>query len=254
MFSYGYTTTFWLSPIAPFVFFTTLLVYNGQRYYKMSFTDILTNTPRIEWMRKNKKLVESILAAALIGVIILGLPLLFSGSFNLVIISSCALISIFYVIKVGKKNLREVSGLKVFLITIVYFIIICILPFQSMIRLNLSLQPISVWLLFLVCQYLYILGVTVLFDIPDLGHDDKSLRTLAQIVGSRRTVLISLFLLVPLLTYLTLNSINQVYIWFFILIHPPFYYFLIKKEDKHFYLSFMGEGILGLLGVYYYLI
>jgi hypothetical protein len=253
MLSLGFTTLYHLQTIAPFVFFTTLLVYTGQRYYKMNFTNVLTFTPRIKWMMENKKLVESILAAALIGVIIFGLPLLFATRFNLIIISICAVISVFYVIKIGKKKLREVSGLKVFLITIVYFIIICILPFQSL-KWFQEVYPSLIFVLFFIFQYLYILGITVLFDIPDITHDDKSLKTLAQIVGIRRTVFYSIFLIIPLLIVLIFEAGNSPLTWIFIAVHIPFYYFLLKNRNNHFYLAFFGEGILGLLGVYCVLI
>jgi len=220
----------------------------------MHFTNFLTKTPRILWMMSNRILVKFILAAAFIGAIIYGLPLILATTFNLATISFCALISIFYVVKIGKKNLREVPSLKLFLITIVYFVIVFVLPFQSVARLNLSLQPFLQFGIFFICQYLYILGVTVLFDIPDIDYDNISLKNVAQIFGKRRTIFISIVLVLPLFAFLLAAGHDKIYILFFLVIHIPFYYFLVKGEDKHFYLSFFGEGILGLLGVYYYLI
>jgi len=217
----------------------------------MHFTNILTNTPRILWMRSNKKRVESILAAAFIGAIIYGLPLILATTFNLATISFCVLVSVFYVVKIGKKNLREVPSLKVFLITIVYFTIIFVLPFQSVTRVNMSLQPV---LQFGIFQYLYILGITALFDIPDVDYDNKSLKTLPQIFGRRRTIFISMGLIVPLLVYLLNGGYDKIYTLLLVAIHIPFYYFLLQQRRDHYYLSFFGEGILGLLGVYYYLI
>ncbi len=258
LFSFGFSTAFHLSPIFPFVFFTTLLVYTGQRYYKMYFADVCFDQDRTKWMTENKRWVEWILVLAFVGVLFFGIPLLLRSLFNLALILFCAAVSVFYVMRIGNKNLREVPGLKVFLVTIVYFLIVCVLPFQSLIQMSLSLQPLWIFTLFLVCQYLYIVGVTVLFDIPDIELDDKSLRTVAQMVGIRKTVILSAVLILPLIilaVFASYHSSNkQIYVWVLIVIHGLFYYFLTRKQDKRFYLSFVGEGILGILGVFYYLI
>ena len=257
MLSYGFTEHFHLNtvadflPVFPFVFFTTLLVYTGQRYYKIYFTTILADTPRIVWMKKNKTNVESILAAALIGVLVYGLPLAFASKFNFSIIAFCALVSILYVVKIGEYNLREIPGIKVFLITCIFMVFVFLLPFQN--SKNIELYTYSSWRLVVlfVCQYFYILGITILFDIPDAKSDNKTLKTLAQIFGERRTVLVSIGLILPFLSILFLSFYHQTTFWFYTAIHVPFYFFLMKSKHKHFYLALFGEGVLGLLGLYY---
>ncbi len=251
--SYGFTERFGLKSVALFVFCTTLLVYCGQRYYKMNFTNLLTATPRIIWMSNNKRLVELILLFAVSGIAYFGLPLFIASEFNYTIIGFCTLVSIFYVVKIGKYNLREIPSLKVFLITLVFFVIIFILPYQTLSRLQNNIDPIWWFTALFVCQYLYILGITILFDIPDIKSDSIALKTIAQIVGERRTFMISVLLTLPFFIFLFGFFNSPLYTSIFVLLHVPFYYGLHKIENKQFYLSFFGESVLFVLGTYYYL-
>ena len=61
IFSFGIATHLRQALIPEFIFFATLFVYTGQRYYKIKKGQIRVETPRILWMKANEFWVKSIL-------------------------------------------------------------------------------------------------------------------------------------------------------------------------------------------------
>jgi 4-hydroxybenzoate polyprenyltransferase len=255
-FTYGFSAVFPIASIPEFVFCASLFVYNAQRFYKIQYTNLVVDTPRIHWMKSHLSLVKGLIVVGLIGTVYWGIPMLFDSKYNAAIISLSAAMSILYVVRIGKYNLREIPGAKVFVITLVFFLVACLLPFGSNDELisQFDFTPSSTIVLFFVFQYLYILGMTIVFDIPDLVTDSQNLRTFPQIFGIKKTILISILFVFPLLALLVFVVPYQVIVWGFILLQLLFYAFLFKKYNKEFYISFVGEAMLLLNGLLYFLL
>lgn len=160
-----------------FVFFATLLTYNAQRIIKRKQDSKAWDTGRLLWLRNKAKhlYIVSIFSAVACFYIY------FSYLYNLhsfLFLIPMAFISIFYALKLGNlKNLREIPHIKIHLIALVWVGSTCIFPALN--EEDLSWQ--SFW--FGAAFYLYILAITVPFDIRDLSYDDPTSKTVPQVFG-----------------------------------------------------------------------
>ena len=228
-----------------FAFFATLSVYNGQRLFK---SNMLKQTPWLKWVRDNRK-----------GLMILSLVSGFSagGTFLLmwkpelnsaIILLLSGLISMFYVVKVNGKNMREVPYLKIHLIALTWTLILILFPLIN------EGHGAKFWPT--IAHYLYVLAVTIPFDIRDLKYDTPSQKTIPQIVGVARAKIISIALLV-LFVILMFNFVDG-----FLMFNPVFYLAVIvqiilvlkmneKRSDG--YCAGAIDGAIALLGISYFI-
>ena len=248
MFAYGFArnyhlpnSNFWL------VFSGTLFVYLGQRYYKIWKKDFTLNANRINWMLEHTKIVKALLGISFIGFCILACTYMFVHPRSILLFVISGVVSTLYVVRVGRWNLREIPYLKVFFVVGVYFIL----------TIGLNMQEHHLAFDSKIASYLFLIfGLTILFDIPDIKIDIKENRTIAQELGVKWTIILSF---ISVLIYFLLKdyrggSIGMAGNAVLALIILTFYIKLPKKVFSEFYLAFYGEGILGLFGVYYYLI
>ncbi|XOD67421.1 MAG: hypothetical protein ACMUEL_05565 [Flavobacteriales bacterium Tduv] len=92
------------------------------------------------------------------------------------------LISLGYAIPIRGKTLRNIPSLKIFLIALVWSCMIAGIPLEN----NDMLSASSKFFLS-VSIFLYVLGLTVPFDIRDIDNDPPSLRSLPQCWGIKRS-------------------------------------------------------------------
>lgn len=98
-------------------------------------------------------------------------------------------------IPIYKKNLRSIPFVKVFIIALVWVWVTTVFPIY------INFEAFNVEHLVLISsQLLFLVGITVLFDIRDLKHDSSMLKTIPQTIGIRSTQRLSL-------TLITLSSI-----------------------------------------------
>ena len=93
------------------------------------------------------------------------------------------------------KNLRQVSGLKVYLIALIWTFTTVLLP-----MLNNGILVSSDGLLVGVQRFCYILVLMLPFEIRDLNYDSLKLATIPQKIGVKNTKVIGVILLVVFLT------------------------------------------------------
>jgi len=221
-----------------FVFSSTLFTYNFQRLLKIHLKINLSGD-RVEWILTHKLLVYILTFIALIATLYFTF-LFIESVWELFIISG--VISFFYVWKIPflkGYNLRDVPGIKIYLIAVVWVLVCVLMPtiLSDLIEVN--------WSTFLIALALFtfIVSITIPFDIRDIDLDEKSKKTIPQLIGVKWAVYLSIGLMIfsqILLQYLI--SFNAG-IWIFIPI-AIFILFQSKKTQPELFFSGLVDGLL----------
>ncbi|MGB0914753.1 MAG: hypothetical protein ACPGVI_01720 [Crocinitomicaceae bacterium] len=163
-----------------FAFFATMFVYNVQRV--ISPKDKVLN-PRLKWMYAHRRYVYFSLGISLFISVFYFFRLM-NGVNISVILFMClpVFVSLLYVVRIGRRNLREISFVKTHSIALSWTTVLFIFPF-----LNQEFFQLRVLLLFILPHYLYFLGVAAIFDVNDMKVDPLSQRTIPQLVGYQYT-------------------------------------------------------------------
>jgi len=141
----------------------------------------------------------------------------------------------------SQQNLRAISGLKVYIIALVWTGVTLFLPLIN----NDFESNIDVW----ICAFQRFVFVFVLmlpFEIRDLKYDSLKLATIPQKIGVKRTKIIGVLLLFIFFfaeffkDELTYNAIINTLLISLITI---FFLLFANKKRKHYYSSFWAEGI-----------
>jgi hypothetical protein len=162
---------------------------------------------------------------------------------SLVFILFLAILTFLYANPLHKnKNLRNLTGLKISIVSLVWASTTLILPILNE---NIQLLNKNVWLSF-IQRFLFVFILTLPFEIRDLKFDDSALETLPQRVGVYKTKLIGTFLLiVVLILEFFKDEIDKYYLFSLALILPILFLFLLfsKKNEPKYYSSFWVESI-----------
>ncbi|MDA7804014.1 hypothetical protein N8987_05500 [Crocinitomix sp.] len=230
-----------------FAFFATILTYTFQRYVKL-VNRTQVNNERLQWMQRNDLLVKAMMIVSTAGC----LKALYE--FNLAtyaVLFFSGLLSLFYIIRLpGKvgKNLRDIPNLKIYLIAIVWASTSTFLPY-----LNHGVEGLPIpWLLF-ITNFIFIIAITIPFDIRDLHLDEAEKKTIPQLVGVNNAILISVVLLainIPLLIF-----ISSYFLWVSLVSLLSAIALVIgsRKYTNDLYFSFFVDGLLILQPVLLYL-
>ena len=178
------------SHLLPFVFFSTLFVYNFHRIVRYNLNK--EQSANQDWLNKNRLFIIIITVISLFLSVYYALSLSFSTFYFLI---PASIISLSYPIKiiplVGQKvSLRELPRAKIFLIALVWSIVSVVLVTIE----NKSFYSLDTLLLF-VSRFSFVLAITIPFDIRDLKYDDLSLKTIPQIFGEQKAKTIALYCL-----------------------------------------------------------
>ncbi len=165
--------------VAGFLFFSTLFAYNFQRLYKQ-VGHIREKSDYHLWIHRNR-----------IGLIILTsvsalLVLFFALQLNIYVwlcLVPLGIISLLYPVHLFKRNgkkyrLRDIPGIKLFLIALVWAFATVYISALN----NFAIIERRVYLL-LVQRFLFVLAITIPFDIRDVNFDREILHTLPQTFG-----------------------------------------------------------------------
>jgi hypothetical protein len=159
--------------LANFVFFATILVYNFIRVVQLHNINSMTAI----WIRSNKSALILLNSVCLIFIVYYALS--FSLS-SLLILLPFLLASIFYAVPISSNinGLRRIPGLKLFLISFTWAGVTLYFPLFAE-----NLQGIEgIWISFFQ-RFLFIMAITIPFDIRDVQLDFPDLRTLPQVIG-----------------------------------------------------------------------
>jgi len=233
--SFTYSTSFILYgridvKVLVIVFFATLIGYNYQRY--ISVTSQNNSNVKDDWFLSKINLIKAM------GYLLIPLCLyLCLVTFNIneaVWFLPFTFIIICYRWPVLGLALRDLPYLKIFIISLTWGFITVLLVQFSEHDLNLN------WMLIL-NNSLYILGITIPFDIRDLDTDSSSKKTIPQIVGVKIAVSLSIIcLLISALMYYNIG-----FSWFsgVCIISAIVTLFSISKRQDWYY-SFIIDGLL----------
>jgi hypothetical protein len=174
--------------VVAFVFFATLFTYNFHRLYKIMF-HLPAEGERIDWMKLNLSLS--------IGAMVLGAAVsLFVGfGFHwrtLGLLAIVGVASFFYMVPLLFKrgtNLRDMPHLKAYLIALVWAASTVILPAteSDILFEERTLQMMA-------SNFLFILALTIPFDIRDLPLDEETKKTIPQLLGIKVSKFVSMLL------------------------------------------------------------
>lgn len=228
-----------------FVFFATLFVYNIQRFTNVNKD---STAPRMKWMYVHRKLVFSSISISLIFSSYYFIKLMEGFDFTVILIMSIpAIISLFYIVRIGKRNLREISYVKTHSIALAWTTVLLIFPL-----INENLYNPKLLIFFILPHYLYFLGVAATFDINDLKVDPLTQRTIPQIVGFQHTKKVATILLIISgfgISYYLFSP-------FIVLAICTQMLLIISVTDNrpHYYFNIYIDGAISLLGISYLVI
>ncbi|MDX1444564.1 hypothetical protein [Lishizhenia sp.] len=139
------------------------------------------------------------------------------------------------------KNLREIPHVKIHLIALVWVSSTCIFP-----ALN---EELLTWKSFLfgAAFYLYILAITVPFDIRDLNYDDPTSKTVPQVFGvniAKKIALITLLASGCIFTFLSDGILQQVVLMIALIYQAILIQLTTKNKPELFYSGLIDGGII----------
>lgn len=201
--------------ILAFVFLSTLIIYNFSMLLAKPANPEQSTLRRVRWIFSHHRLVVSItlisvLAIIPIGLFYLGMQAKILMAFTGVI--ACAYNFPFLILNNKKIGLRNIPGIKLFLIAIVWAVSVVVLPIvQAEAIYNIKIPATEMFLL-AAKRFLFIAAITIPFDIRDLFQDKLyELKTIPVIIGEYKARMFCLALLVLYLVLLLLfsQSVNR---------------------------------------------
>lgn len=171
--------------LANFVFFSTVLSYNFIRLFQLDKLNSMTAI----WIRANKRHLIVLNGLALMGSVYALLNLRYA---DILLLVPFFLATLFYVFPYKKKitGLRNVPGLKLFLISITWTGLTLFLPLFSA-----QMQDTEHLYVVLAQRFLFVLAITIPFDIRDAQFDLPGLNTLPQKLGVSNSKIIAVLAL-----------------------------------------------------------
>ena len=219
-----------------FIFFSTIVSYNFIRFYRISEI----KNWYFDWLKSHRIELYIICFISLV----FGAYLFFSFQLKAVLwLFPFGLCTLFYVVPIPFKNitLRRVSGLKLFLIAISFAGVTVLFP---LVQNNIEIT-VNEWITF-VQRFLFIVIITIPFDIRDLDYDNESLSTLPQKVGVKKSKILGVFyaILFILLEFFK-RPINEFYLIIGLIIIIVSTIFLISSSKKQakYYSAFWVESL-----------
>lgn len=227
---------------ALFSFFGTIAVYNGQRIIKAK------KEAKTEWLIWVFEYKKSIIAFVLLSFMIcLGLLIVILPKWNqLLILFLTSIISVFYVSPFNNWALRNMSGLKIHFIALTWVGVLIVFPLSAKIDLK-SITFISL------LHYLYVIAVTIPFDIRDIKYDSKDKNTLPQVFGvngSKIVALIGLYIFFIGMSVLYNDLLRSTFFYLTIAISTVL---IIQMNEKRgdWYCAGLIDGSIALMGLTY---
>lgn len=216
-----------------FIFSSTVVAYNTTKFVHLNkFTEWLAlPMPRIV------KFISFVCA------IIMFYTALHLEAKVLVVALIFGLITISYALPIfqNRTNLRQVFGIKILIIAFVWAGVTVGLPIlQNGVHL---LQPVII--AEFIQRFLFVIVLTLPFDIRDLNEDDRALGTIPQLFGVKKTKWIGVaFLFVVIVFELVLhqNRESNTIIFFMIMILTAVFLWKSMKVQSRYFASFWVES------------
>ncbi|MCY1229559.1 hypothetical protein D3C87_298120 [compost metagenome] len=219
-------------PMAGFAFFGTIFGYNFIKYE--------------DFFRNKKPLRFELKAIATLSVISFLVAAFFF--FCLERITQITAIIFFgltflYTVPVfsKKKNIRNWSGVKIYIVAICWSGVTTLLPL-----INAGTEVFSDVILKCCQRFLLVISLILIFEIIDLKTDDPALKTVPQRIGVAKTKILGILILVPLYFLEFLKStidINQLFVNAILVIATALFMLFANQNRSKYYTSFWVESI-----------
>lgn len=219
-------------PMSGFAFFGTIFGYNFIKYEA--------------FLRNKKPLWLELKAIAILSVISL-----FAAAYFFFCLESVAQITaiiffgltFLYTVPIfsKKKNIRNWSGVKIYIVAICWSGVTTLLPLM-----NAETAVFSDVILKCSQRFLLVIILILIFEIIDLRTDDPALETVPQKIGVKKTKILGLILLIPfyLLEFFKMNlDTNQLFINAILVIVTTLFMLFANENRSKYYTSFWVESI-----------
>ncbi len=230
------------------MFCSTLAMYNYSILLTKPKNPESSPFRRVRWIFSHYRLTITISIIAVLSLIPLMLFLSFPSQillFFLALISAAYNLPIF---SVGDKKfgLRNIAGIKLFLIAFTWAMSCVLLPVLELESQGLLSVPTRDTVLLVAKRFLFIAAITVPFDIRDLFRDKADeLKTIPVMMGERKAYLVCMLLLAVylLLLFLFNSGIDKNFIGLtFTVILTSWLIFKSSRERNEYYYFFFLDG------------
>lgn len=235
-----------------FIFFSTLFLYNFHRVFRMEYrSEKEQKENRHYWVKGHAVYFYLILIIAFTGVVYS--LIFFLNIRTIFFLIPVGIISFGYSIPFirtskGLIRLRDVPGLKIFLISFVLSCVTVLLPVTCY-NGNVKLMDPALGFIF-VRRMLFVFAITIPFDIRDMEYDgENNAKTIPLIFGIEKSKKIALaalmvFILLALAQYLSIKNTNAFYIFALIVssILTSVIILQTNRDRKEYFYSFLVEG------------
>jgi 4-hydroxybenzoate polyprenyltransferase len=236
------------SHVLGLLFCSTLALYNFSILLSKPSKPDKSPFRRVRWIFSHYRLTITLTMIAVFSI----LPLVFFlNTSSQILLVSLALVSVAYSLPIFSINdkhfgLRNIPGVKLFLIAAVWSLSCVLLPIlelESSIEASVSMNDS---IILIAKRFLFIAAITVPFDIRDLFQDKSNeLKTIPVIVGERKALLICQGLLVVYLVLLFLftKSIDGNFLGLMLtIILSGWLIFKSKWQKNEYYYFFYLDG------------
>ncbi|SMC65120.1 UbiA prenyltransferase family protein [Pedobacter africanus] len=194
--------------ILAIIFFGTLSIYNFSMLLSKPKNPEDSPFARVRWIFSHHRLIISITLISMLCLIPLGLLYLSIEAQLLMIFTAVLALGYnvpFLTLNNQKIGLRNIPGIKLFLIALVWSVSCVLLPVVELEH-NYQINISSAETLLLVAKrFLFIAAITIPFDIRDLFQDKLyALKTIPVMLGEKKAYIFCQFLLVAYLVLLIL--------------------------------------------------
>jgi len=221
------------SKTAWFVFFSTLLSYNTIRFLRLKNINNWYNS----WFKKNLKFLYLIVGVSFISILFLSFQLRLK---TIILLIPFSLAILFYTFPMEKYSLRNIAGLKLFLIAFSWAGITVLFP---LVQNYISLR-FADYLTF-IQRFIFVIVITIPFDIRDMKYDNSSLKTLPQQLGVSKTKIVGVLLIVLFIIIEVIKSNGDQSVWSTLIISIISGILLVKstKNQSKYYSAFFVEAL-----------
>lgn len=205
--------------VLAFLFFSTLLIYNLAVLLSKPKEPQKSPFKRVRWIFAHHRLTISTTLISVLCLIPLGLLYLSFESKLLMVFVGLLAVAYnipFLTLNNKKIGLRNIPGIKLFLIAFVWASSCVLLPIVELESLHQIQVPLSETVLLVAKRFLFVCAITVPFDIRDLFQDKLyELKTIPVILGEKKAwifcqalLLVYLLLLVMFTKHINLDVIG----------------------------------------------
>lgn len=215
-----------------FIFFSTIVAYTVVKYIPLL---------KLDQLRSNNTL-KIIFTLALFSILPIIYALSFFNTRTLVFTLVLGVFTLLYALPFlpTAKNLRDVSGLKIFIIALVWTGATVILPLLSS---EVDLSSLNVEkILYILSRFLIVIALIIPFEIRDLKLDQIYLKTLPQVLGVFKTKVLAIGLVFLSALLLSLVDIDT---YIYVYIHVLIFFLILfsKRHNAFLYTALLVEAV-----------